>query len=153
MKRLFQILVASLAAVVFAEEVRAQFALMTSTADGGGTIVSGGAFSINGTVGQPDAAASGSAGFSFTGGYWPAVLDDVIEPTVPEVRLNIVIAAGEIQVRWPVELTNGILEATTELPSAGWEKLGQATNVDGASRYVILNDKDHPVRFFRLHLP
>ena len=152
MKALFQILVAFLAVVV-AEEVRAQFALMTSTADGGGTLVSGGAFTVHGTVGQPDAANSAADGLVLAGGFWPALVDAEASSPLPEVRLNIVMSGGQIQVRWPVELTNWVLEAAAELPDGEWDKIGTASEVEGTFRYVTLTDKDHPLRYFRLRSP
>jgi hypothetical protein len=47
------------------------------TIDGGGAKASGGAFEINGTAGQPDAAPTASGGaFEMRGGYWPGVQGD-----------------------------------------------------------------------------
>ena len=44
------------------------------TLDGGGGTVSGGAFQVSGTVGQPDAGARMTGGaFTVTGGFWAGV--------------------------------------------------------------------------------
>lgn len=42
------------------------------TADGGGTDLTGGGYTLSGTAGQPDAAASAlsGSGYSLTGGFW-----------------------------------------------------------------------------------
>jgi hypothetical protein len=41
-----------------------------STIDGGGGMMSGGAFALTGTIGQPDAGAMSGGTFSLTGGFW-----------------------------------------------------------------------------------
>jgi hypothetical protein len=49
-----------------------QFDLTWTTADGGGGTSTGGAFILNGSIGQPDAGALMSGGtFALAGGFWP----------------------------------------------------------------------------------
>tara|TARA_R110000782_G_scaffold12913_5_gene38259 strand:+ start:2125 stop:2547 length:423 start_codon:yes stop_codon:yes gene_type:complete len=53
------------------------------TIDGGGiTNAAGGAYTLSGTIGQPDAGPTLSAGsYDLSGGFWPAVIDlNVCEP-------------------------------------------------------------------------
>lgn len=54
-----------------------EFAILKFTVDGGGGKSSGGAYTLTGTIGQPDARvqdATGS-GYSLTGGIWSRVAD------------------------------------------------------------------------------
>jgi hypothetical protein len=54
-----------------------EFAIVKSTVDGGGGKSAGGAFSVTGTIGQPDASVQDATGqgFSVTGGFWSRVVD------------------------------------------------------------------------------
>jgi hypothetical protein len=63
-----------IAALVSAEGLApGGFSLSWSTVDGGGGTSSGGAFTLNGSIGQPDAGATMSGGpFALTGGFWPS---------------------------------------------------------------------------------
>ncbi len=47
-----------------------RYDLTWSTIDGGGTTSSSERFTLTGTIGQPDAAYSASAGFGIQGGFW-----------------------------------------------------------------------------------
>jgi hypothetical protein len=50
---------------------RAQLQIDWHTVDGGGyTFSTGGAFSLGGTIGQPDAGAMSGGAYSLTGGFW-----------------------------------------------------------------------------------
>ena len=53
-----------------ASNARAQFQIDWYTIDGGGGSSSGGGFSLNGTIGQPDAGASAGGVFQCGGGFW-----------------------------------------------------------------------------------
>lgn len=62
----------------------AQPSIPWSTIDGGGGTSSGGSFTLQGTIGQPDAGTMAGGSFSISGGFWsqgvnaacPADLDD-----------------------------------------------------------------------------
>jgi hypothetical protein len=49
----------------------APFRLISGTIDGGGEYSQGTRFSLEGTVGQPDAGVAQSARFQVEGGFWP----------------------------------------------------------------------------------
>jgi hypothetical protein len=70
------ILSAALALGALPAAAHAQFTIPWSTIDaGGGGPLSGGAFTLSGTIGQPDAAEPLTAGaLRLTGGYWPGTL-------------------------------------------------------------------------------
>jgi hypothetical protein len=62
---------AVLAPLLFAVAAIANFSVDWHTVDGGGGTLSGGAYSVSGTIGQHDAGAPLTAGaFSITGGFW-----------------------------------------------------------------------------------
>jgi hypothetical protein len=54
-----------------------EFAILKFTVDGGGGKSAGGAYSVTGTIGQPDTGIQDSTGpgFSHTGGFWSRVVD------------------------------------------------------------------------------
>ncbi len=59
------------ASVCAASPVAAQFAIRSYTIDsGGGTQSAGGAFTVGGTIGQPDAGLLAGGAFSLGGGFW-----------------------------------------------------------------------------------
>lgn len=48
--------------------------LTWSTIDGGGyTVSTGGAFTLSGTIGQPDAGVSSGGAYTLSGGFWSAL--------------------------------------------------------------------------------
>ena len=58
--------------LVFAEPSGGDFEMVSSTIDGGGGSSAGGAFSLTGTIGQPDANTQVSTGatYALAGGFW-----------------------------------------------------------------------------------
>ena len=44
------------------------------TIDGGGGLSSGGGYSVNGTIGQPDADAMSGGYYNLQGGFWPGAM-------------------------------------------------------------------------------
>ena len=56
--------------VISAPVAHAQFQIDWYTIDGGGGPSAGGGFSLTGTIGQPDAAASAGSIFECNGGFW-----------------------------------------------------------------------------------
>ncbi len=75
-------LVASLTAVSFSSAAHAQFQIDWYTIDSGGGAASGGSFSLNGTIGQPDAASSAGGTFDCAGGFW-SVFGTAAAPCYP----------------------------------------------------------------------
>ena len=53
------------------------------TTDGGGGISSGGGYSLEGTIGQPDAGLLSGGGYSLTGGYWGGAVSPDYEVYLP----------------------------------------------------------------------
>ena len=61
----------ALARVVLAQ---AGFDLSWWTVDGGGTVSSGGGYTLSGTIGQSDAGALAGGGYTLFGGFWGGLL-------------------------------------------------------------------------------
>ena len=107
------------------------------TIDGGGGRVSGGAFAIHGTIGQPEsggALRSDMPKFTDTleplevgietepvylvrGGFWAGVVEPEIRP-----RLNIAYVDNRVILTWPIPSPNFVLQQSTSLgaPNGGW---------------------------------
>jgi hypothetical protein len=113
---------------------RAQYTIGWSTIDGGGGLTSGGAISLNGTVGQPDAGAMSGGNFALSGGFWyggsgpyPAL----------SIRLE---AANTAILSWPNPSTGYVLQQTANMdtPGGGWTDVAQLPNVLGSNKEVTL---------------
>lgn len=71
--------------------------LTWSKLHGGGGTSAGGGFSLNGTVGQPDAGTMSGGNYSLTGGFWGAI------PTPPPVGSAIIkvwLVGGQVRLRF-----------------------------------------------------
>lgn len=92
-------LLASLAAsAIFASAAHAQLSISWYTIDGGGGTSTGGAFTLNGTIGQPDAGTLSAGAFTLAGGFWsvpeggpacPADVDDGSQTGTPDGAVTI----------------------------------------------------------------
>ena len=81
------------------------------TIDGGGGPSSGGDFTLNGTVGQPDAGAMSGGSYALTGGFWGGIQTPPSIPTVIEVW----VVNGEVHLRF-----NGIPGQIYEIERASF---------------------------------
>jgi hypothetical protein len=74
-------------------QARGQYDLSWNTVDGGGATSTGGAYSLTGTMGQPDASIAMTGGaYSITGGFWPGAtppVSDCPADIVPSGTVNI----------------------------------------------------------------
>ncbi|HKJ16261.1 MAG TPA: hypothetical protein VJ984_02790 [Xanthomonadales bacterium] len=79
MRKIILVLVFLLANVTASAETGGvpDFSIDWYTIDGGGGQSSGGAFTLTGTIGQPDANFSGAQGgvYGFVGGFWGSSID------------------------------------------------------------------------------
>jgi hypothetical protein len=66
-----------LSTLALAQPSGGDYTITKSTIDGGGGTSAGGAYSLTGTVGQPDASLQGLSGgpYQLTGGFWSNVMD------------------------------------------------------------------------------
>lgn len=79
--RIFWFVGSLVMASAFAQSTGGDFEIIKNTIDSGGGVSTGGAFSLTGTIGQPDAYQEVAKGgeYSLAGGFWAnATINDVI---------------------------------------------------------------------------
>src|SRR5437763_849944 len=88
-----------------------QFSLTRFVIASGGGLSSGGAYSLNGTMGQPVAGGPMTNGsYNLTSGFWSQI-QLVQTPGAPKFG-GIRVVAGKIVISWPVAATNYRLQST-----------------------------------------
>ena len=97
------------------------------TIDGGGGTSTGGAYSVSGTIGQPDAGPTMTNGpYAVTGGFW-ALPRAVQTPGAP--LLSIVAAGpGFAEISWTPDTPGFVLQETTGLSPTNWVTCASGTN-------------------------
>ena len=133
---------------------RAQnYALDWHTIDGGGGTSTGGAYSLAGTIGQPDAGTMSGGAFSLVGGFWgiaAAVL-------TPAPVLSVAISNGTVVVSWPQSAGAFTLEQTGALaspPSAIlWSTIPAGSYQTNATHIFITVPLPSAKHFYRLRGP
>jgi hypothetical protein len=83
--------------------------------DGGGGTSTGGVYSVNGTLGQPDAGAMSGGDFSVVGGFWSVIA--LQTPGAP--RLSLRVSNDLVVVSWPLPDTGWKLQSTANLVTPG----------------------------------
>ncbi len=84
---------------------------------GGGGTSSGGAYSLSGTIGQPDASGAMTGGsYSLTGGFW--ALYTVQTPGAP--LLTITYIGSQAVISWPASATGFTLQTNNNLATGTW---------------------------------
>jgi hypothetical protein len=142
------------AALVFAALVCSApaqtFSIDWSTIDGGGWTSTGGAYSLSGTIGQPDAGPALTGGnFSVTGGFW--VFSVVQTAGAPSLTIFST-ATNTVVVSWPSPSTGFNPQQNTNLNGAAWTTPSDIVNDNGATKFIIINPSAGN-RFFRLSKP
>ena len=115
------------------------------TLDGGGGTSSGGAYSVTGTIGQPDAGTMSGGQFTLTGGFWalPVAVQVTNAPT-----LSITAAApGFATVTWDPPTPGFVLQTSPSLSPPVW------TNAPSGSTNPVTVPATLPKTFYRLHKP
>src|SRR5687767_11382039 len=93
------------------------YAIDWFTIDGGGGTSTGGGYTVSGTIGQPDASVSMTAGgYSLTGGFWslPAVA-----PGNPLLTIRLTTTNTAI-VSWPSPSADFVLQQNANLATPNW---------------------------------
>ena len=121
------------------------------TTDGGGGTSTGGAFSLSGTIGQPDANPLALTGghFSLVGGFWS--LFAVPTPGAPLLTIRLTTTNTAV-VSWPSPSTGFILQQNADLDTTNWVAAPQAVTDNGTSRFINVNPPTGN-RFYRLFKP
>jgi len=112
---------------------------------GGGGTSSGGAYSLSGTIGQPDASGAMTGGsYSLTGGFW--ALYTVQTPGAP--LLTITYIGSQAVISWPAAATGFTLQTNNNLATGTWG------NYSGAIvNNTVTNAPPRGNLFFRLVSP
>ena len=83
---------------------------------GGGGTSTGGVYSVNGTIGQPDAGGAMTNGqYSVTGGFWPGVT--LVQTPEAPLLASELLPGGSVRIFWPLPATGFVLDQTTSLAS------------------------------------
>lgn len=118
----------------------AQYSINWSTIDGGGGTMSGGGYTIRGTIGQPDASNMAGGDFVIRGGFWvPQAVQTVGAPW-----LNIASQGGtNVLVSWSPDVPGWFLQETSNLQS-NW-----VDSASGSTNPVVIPATE-AVEFYRL---
>ena len=144
MKVIFSILV-SLAAVA---TLQAQpYTVDWFTIDGGGGTSSGGAYSISGTAGQPDAGTLGGGSYNLVGGFWgiATVLQTAQAPFLSPERVG-----GSVRVFWPKPAAGFVLQQSSAV-TGGWSQVVFPYTTNATEISITVSPTGE--RFYRLRNP
>jgi hypothetical protein len=120
------------------------------TIDAGGGASAGGGYSLNGTIGQSDAAITMSGGsYSMTAGFWSLVA--VQTPGAPSLKI-LLSPTNTAVISWPSASAGFTLQQNGQLETSNWTTAAQAVADDGTNKYIIVNPPTG-ARFYRLFKP
>ncbi len=122
------------------------FSIDWYTIDGGGGASTGGVFTVNGTIGQPDAGTMSGGNYSLTGGFWS--LYAVQTPGAPHLWVTRT-STNTVCVWWPVSDTTWQLQSTATLAgtNTAWTVNSYSTN---GGNCVYVESSPTGARFYRL---
>jgi hypothetical protein len=127
----------------------AQYAIDWFTLDGGGGQSSGGAYTLNGTIGQPDAGISSGGAYTLHGGFWSAF---AVEQTEGAPLLRIVHSGASVTLAWPNPSTGFQLQQSPSLSAPNWTDVNTAPGIVGDEKQVS-QTLAPGTRFYRLRKP
>ena len=119
--------------------------------DGGGGVSTGGAYSLSGTIGQPDAGKMTGGSYTLEGGFWGMVA--VIQsPDMPQ--LYITNLNNTVSVCWPLPAAGCVLEQCSVLTAtpAGWSQVPFPYQTNASFIYIEVNPPAGN-QFYRLRRP
>jgi hypothetical protein len=147
-------LCAGLLFAVAASSVQAQnYSIDWYSIDGGGGTSSGGAYTLTGTIGQPDAGKLSGGDFELTGGFM-SIVTAIQSPDGPLLSVNR--SGANVVISWPNPSVGFTIEETTALgnPSSSTVWTGTSTTpvVVGENKQVTV---PAPVgrKYYRLSNP
>ena len=124
-----------------------QYSIDWYTIDAGGGTSTGGAYTVNGTIGQPDAGKMSGGSFTLDGGFW-GVIAAVQTPGAPYLWAMRT-PTNTVCVSWAVSDTSWQLQATTNLVTTGSTWSGCAYVTNGAN-CVYIESPPLGNKFYRL---
>jgi hypothetical protein len=139
MKKLFLLFGLLIPAVSFA----GGYSIIWSNIAGGGGTNSSSGYSLKGTIGQPEAHAAGSNGFSLSGGFW-GVLQTLGGPNLGLIRSN-----NSVTLSWATTPSGYILQQNPNLRSTNWTASSYTVTTNGPVNTVTVTSPTGNM-FFRL---
>ena len=121
------------------------FSIPMFTIDGGGGGSTGGAFSVSGTIGQPDAGVLAGGAFTLRGGFWGAIVTIPVDD-VPMLSVELT-APGQVRVSWDPVAPDFVLQYTDDLGLKNWTRMET-----GGTNSATMNTTPS-VLYFRLQKP
>ena len=137
----------SLAVCLMPQQINAQTYSIDwdQVANGGGTST-GGAYSVAGTIGQPDAGLTLSGGaYSVIGGFWSLVSG--FEKATPPT-LFIILGAHDVTIYWQAQNGWSLQENPDLNAVTGWMNSSGVTMINGVNFHSLANQTS--AMFFRL---
>lgn len=136
-------------ACLLAAPASAQYQVNWFTIDGGGGQSSGGAYTLNGTIGQPDAATSSGGAYTLQGGFWSAF---AVVQTDGTPSLRILRNGPNVTLAWPNPSAGFQLQESPSLTAPNWTDVNTAPGIVGDERQVSQTLASGN-RFYRLRRP
>ena len=144
--KLFAACLALLALIAPSAVLAQNYAISWYKIAGGGGTSTGGVYSVNGTIGQPDASTAMTGGsYSLVGGFWSMIA--VIQSAgVPQ--LNIYGSGNSVVVAWPNTGTYTLLQNTTAT-GGSWVTSGYSVSTANGTNSITITAPSGNL-FFRL---
>lgn len=128
------------------------YAIAWFTIDGGGGTSSGGAYSLSGTIGQPEAGMMTGGSYTLQGGFW-SVVGAVQTTNAPLLSIEHT-TTNSVIISWPAPATGWQLQENANLTTTNWVNVATAPQEVGARKQVVAPLPTAPAcRFYRLHKP
>jgi hypothetical protein len=121
------------------------FSIDWYTMDGGGGTSTGGAFSLSGTIGQPDAGRLSGGDFSLEGGFW-AGATALQTPGSP--FLHVSNSVSGVVVYWERPATGFVLDETASLAPSSWSQSPWPYQTNSTHIFITVPPAGH--KFYRL---
>ena len=113
---------------------------------GGGGTSTGGVYSVNGTIGQPDASAAMTGGnYSLVGGFWSMI---AVIQTAGVPNLTISHAGNSVVIAWPNTGTYTLLQNTTA-NGGSWVTSGYTVSTANGTNSITITSPSGNL-YFRL---
>lgn len=118
------------------------------TIDGGGGVSSGGGYTVNGTIGQPDAGVMTGGPYTLSGGFWSVAA--VQNPPAPLLSVALS-TTNTVVVSWPVSTAQWTLHKTSDLGAqpVTWTPINPPYSTNGGTVYYV-EPLPSGNRFYRL---
>ena len=120
------------------------------TVDGGGGTSTGGVYSVNGSIGQPDAGTMSGGSYLLAGGFW-GIISAIDTPGAPLLTIRFT-PTNTVVLSWPSPSTGFSLQQNSDLNTAAWNAPAESITDNGTNKFIIVNPPTGN-RFYRLFKP